>query len=55
MFRSVIKLLTKTPEINPYIKNLLSFTNENKISNNIIWAILRDSEKSSKKEPLNNE
>ena len=37
------------------IKNLLSFTNENKISNKIIWAIFRDSAKSSKKEPLNNE
>ena len=39
----------------PTISSAKKKVRQNKISNKIIWAILRDSAKSSKKEPLNNE
>tara|TARA_B100001250_G_C19611834_1_gene705316 strand:+ start:632 stop:856 length:225 start_codon:yes stop_codon:yes gene_type:complete len=52
IFNPESRLLIKTPEINPYIKNRLSLINENKIIKRMICAIFRVSEKSTKNEEL---
>ena len=48
MFIPEIKLLIKTPDINPYIKKSLSLVNENNMINRTICAIFLVSEKSTK-------
>lgn len=46
MFIPEMRLLIKTPNINPYIKKRLSLVNENKTIKRRVWAIFLVSEKS---------
>ena len=48
MFIPEIRLLIKTPNINPYIKKRLSLANKNKVIKRMICAIFLVSEKSTK-------
>jgi len=48
MFIPVMRLLIKTPNMNPYIKKRLSLVNENNTIKRIICAIFLVSEKSKK-------
>ena len=48
MFIPVIRLLLKTPKINPKIKKRLSLTNDNKMNKRAICTIFLVSEKSTK-------